>query len=81
MKMTKTKEQFISQMHDKVFKVWWDENQMFYPLVHTSSARSIFLAGREKMEEQLMKQRKTQAKIERERRNLQSKIDKDKKND
>lgn len=78
--MTKTKEQFIDQMHEKVFKEWWNENQFLFPLVHITSARKIFISGREKMEKQFMKQKIAIDKSDRAKRELQSKIDKGRKN-
>lgn len=76
--MTKTKDQFIDQMNNKVFKAWWSENEILFPLVHTSSARKIFIAGREKMEDQFMKQKKLQQKTEMKLRKMQSKFDRNK---
>lgn len=74
--MTKSKQEFIDQTHDKVFNAWWKENEILYPSIQFKQAKDIFIAGRLKYDEQFIKQKKLTMKIEMEKRNLQSKIDK-----
>lgn len=74
--MSKAKEQFLQQVHDRCFSAWWEKEECKFPLVHTKDAKTIFIAGRIEMEKGFIKQKSLVAKAERQRRSLQSKIDK-----
>jgi len=74
--MSKTKDEFIAQMHERVFQAWWKDNESRFPLTHTKDAKDIFVSGRICFEEQFMKQKDANQKIENKARKLQSFYDK-----
>lgn len=74
--MSKTKEEFTEQMHDRSFKAWWEKEECNFPLVHTSDAKKIFVAGRVKFETQFFQQKNKLSKAERINKAVQSSYDK-----
>lgn len=74
--MTKTKEQFLNQVHERCFSAWWVNNEMNHPLVHSKDAMTIFIAGRVEFEKSFIKQKREVSKAQNEKKLIQSRFDK-----